>query len=175
MCVFSDAVNGYTQTRVMDLADIQSGGMDFAPQLNQRRAQRVKPTKSKRPKTKGKVHSCEYCGSCYSTPSSLQRHKNTQHANEFPHICFKCNKGFLDQKKLDQHKIICNHRTFECYLCQQSTKYHSQLVVHMRKHTGVKPFPCSSCPNSFTTAYVRSQHEKKYCSLQQQKSLWILK
>jgi len=45
-----------------------------------------------------------------------------------------------------------------CNVCEYSAKFASQLEVHMRRHTGEKPFKCTICTFSSYNAYGLKRH-----------------
>lgn len=48
--------------------------------------------------------------------------------------------------------------TFYCNFCSFRAASRSHMVIHMRKHTGEKPYQCPTCPKKFARAYLLSRH-----------------
>lgn len=50
-------------------------------------------------------------------------------------------------------------RRYVCNTCNKSLSRSSKLKDHMRIHTGERPFSCSACAESFSTADTLKKHE----------------
>ncbi|XP_077495610.1 uncharacterized protein LOC144106643 isoform X2 [Amblyomma americanum] len=48
--------------------------------------------------------------------------------------------------------------TFHCECCEYTTRHKWNMVVHVRTHTGERPFRCALCPKSFSRKNVLEEH-----------------
>lgn len=60
--------------------------------------------------------------------------------------CTYCGKKFADSYCLKMHvRIHTGERPFACLMCSAAFTQQGNLMRHMRIHTGEKPFRCSVC------------------------------
>lgn len=139
-----------------------------------------------------KPHKCVICGKCYSSTGNLNQHAK-QHNGERPFKCLICGQGFLRRGTLAGHmnqhtgarpfscdqcnktfiskrNLYAHHKwhagtikRYTCTICGKS--FNHGLQVHMRTHSGQKPYTCSECDMAFTvrstlSKHVKSKHQK---------------
>jgi len=53
-------------------------------------------------------------------------------------------------------------RTFKCMVegCGRTFAKSCNMAVHLRKHTGAKPYSCAHCPKTFSQSGILSRHLK---------------
>jgi hypothetical protein len=56
-------------------------------------------------------------------------------------------------------------RVFVCSVCLKEHKWRSDLLKHMRTHSGNKPCPCRICGRAFSDPSVRCRHERAHSGL----------
>lgn len=97
---------------------------------------------------------CDICGKECFTRFQLKDHKLI-HQEGIPFICETCGQGFnsrtcLTSHVFHKHSKVRNHKCTD-YGCEKSFKTRTQLLVHMRSHSGEKPFQCPDCHYKSTT------------------------
>lgn len=74
--------------------------------------------------------------------------------------CDECNLTLSSEpmykRHMKQHNPNAKVNLFHCDICGLSTKQRNNLVVHMRVHSGEKPYSCPICHQKFNySSYVR--------------------
>ena len=107
------------------------------------------------------IPKCLLCNKMFTLHSSLTKHLQL-HQNEDK--CNLCEKRFFSPAKYASH--VKRHHTdpekLKDVLCSECGKgfcNHAKLKVHMRSHTGERPFPCAFCEKRFLVSSHRKRHE----------------
>ncbi|XP_063064587.1 zinc finger protein 345-like [Engraulis encrasicolus] len=121
-------------------------------------------------------HACVQCGKAYRTSSQLWTHKQT-HTGEKTYTCSQCGEMFRALSDLWSHKNVAHSQQGqstghtgkgsrkdrvpnECDVCGQILSCERSLLIHKRKHTGEKPYPCSVCGRAFRAVGNLRRHQK---------------
>jgi KRAB domain-containing zinc finger protein len=81
---------------------------------------------------------CKYCNVEFGGKTELNEHMSKDHQNEKPYLCSgKCFESFAGIREIKVRKYFS-----ECGLRFVRNDY---LVIHMRRHLGVKPYKCRFC------------------------------
>ncbi|KAK3919206.1 Zinc finger protein 236 [Frankliniella fusca] len=106
------------------------------------------------------ANKCKFCPKSFRKPSDLVRHVRI-HTGERPFRCDHCYRSFTVKSTLNSHRkthISDLPKMFACHVCNLRFSTKGSLKVHMRLHTGSKPFKCPLCPLRFRTSGHRKAH-----------------
>ncbi|XP_031632788.1 zinc finger protein 135-like [Contarinia nasturtii] len=110
-----------------------------------------------------RLFQCNDCSKEFKWAESLKRHTMRIHINPRP-LKFKCSiffRNFNQQAERGDHEGHCKRRGYQCHVCQQfKSNDLSSLRIHLRTHTGVKPFQCGYCSKCFTQQAHYNVHMK---------------
>ena len=89
--------------------------------------------------------------------------KDLHKEKKFP--CEFCDKRFVSQSKLEDHKIIhSGERSYVCNSCGKAFSRSYHLKVHARLHTGERPYKCDhdQCQKTFVDSSALRGHLKTH-------------
>uniref|UniRef100_A0A9L0J1Q2 Zinc finger protein n=1 Tax=Equus asinus TaxID=9793 RepID=A0A9L0J1Q2_EQUAS len=99
-------------------------------------------------------HSSDECKALFQTPFSLQRHLLV-HNSERTFKCHHCDATFKRKDTLNVHVQVVHerHKKYRCELCNKAfvtPSISGTLRVHIRSHTGERPYQCPYCEKGFS-------------------------
>ena len=101
----------------------------------------------------------KYCGKGFPCNSKLVRHIRG-HTDERPFICKTCRKPFNQTTHLKRHIVSAHGQETlsQCDYCQKSFINEDDLKEHKKSHTitGDKPHICGYCEKGFTKAELKT-------------------
>lgn len=97
-----------------------------------------------------KEYKCEICDKQFQGLNDLRKHLRI-HSDERPYPCSQCDKKFRQAGCLKNH-VASQHGTdeeFVCTFCNKAFPIKERLRLHLRVHTGYKPYKCDLCSKEF--------------------------
>jgi hypothetical protein len=123
---------------------------------------------------------CEQCGKTLSSRRSLKMHKLWVHQGVKPFPCPHCPRQYCQRRDLDHHininhgsakllkievnsdgrRVVLGRGKHACSICNREFSSRRPLQVHMRIHTGEKPFACETCSRPFARKSDLVKHSR---------------
>lgn len=107
---------------------------------------------------------CNICSKSFKTNYALKQHIN-RHLNIRNYSCETCGATFVSSGALIIHRKKHDPREnvkYECSICDFKTRLKHNLVMHINRHSGDRPFKCEVCEFSAYDASSIRKHMKSH-------------
>ncbi|XP_014614011.1 PREDICTED: zinc finger protein 37-like [Polistes canadensis] len=110
-----------------------------------------------------KKYCCVVCDARFKGSGGLRNHFKVVHGAGPVFKCDECGKEFPLKERLKLHvRTHTGFKPYKCPECEKSFARGGQLVQHRRTHSQVKPYHCGLCSGTFTCAANLALHVKRH-------------
>jgi len=114
-------------------------------------------------------HICSVCQKAFRVAGRLKRHMLT-HTGEKPYTCQDCGGRYRSSTYLKKHirrlhaGDAAQENNHVCSVCGKAFPENALLNIHMRIHTGEKPYKCETCGKAFAQKAALDIHRTVHSS-----------
>lgn len=110
-------------------------------------------------------HECSHCQKRFDRKAHLKRHLKHTHTNLKPFACDLCDYRSSARGDLNKHLLVHSEPSFQCAQCNKCFTHRKSLVLHEKRHQGLREFRCGFCDYlGYTHNHVRRHIERVHAS-----------
>ncbi|CAD1472663.1 unnamed protein product [Heterotrigona itama] len=123
----------------------------------------LNPSMKTKQENQQKKYCCVVCEARFKGSGGLRNHYKIVHGAGPIFKCDECGKEFPLKERLKLHvRTHTGFKPYKCPECDKSFARGGQLVQHRRTHSQVKPYHCGLCSGTFTCAANLALHVKRH-------------